>query len=212
MAEVIPFTPPVPQQNLPPVPKQQPFSKGFSVGGALGSFALGKISALFKPQRAIGIIVADVTIEETGRDDLEITRHPVELGAQITDHAYKQPAEVTIRAGWSDSLSLPGYLKKVYASLLDLQYSRVPFTLVTGKRTYVNMLIASLSLTTDSTTENALIVTVMCRQVIVVFSRTTTVAPRAQQAQPQTTGATESAGTRQPAPVNESVLHRTFGP
>ena len=212
MAEVIPFAAPAPQANLPPPPRQQSFGRGFSVGGALASFALGKVSALFKPQRRIGIIVADVTIEETGRDELEITRHPVELGAQITDHAYKQPAEVTIRAGWSDSLRLPGYLKGVYASLLALQSSRAPFLLVTGKRTYANMLIAGLSITTDSATENALIVTVTCRQVLIVSSRTTTVAPRGQQRLPQATSATESAGTRQPVPVSESLLHRGFGP
>lgn len=42
-------------------------------------------------------------IEEAATDELQITEHPVEKGAQITDHAFKLPAEVTIQCGWSNS-------------------------------------------------------------------------------------------------------------
>ena len=59
--------------------------------------------AIFSPQRIIGSIVAQVTIEEEHHDKLIITNHPVEQGAMISDHAYKMPAMLTIRAGWSNS-------------------------------------------------------------------------------------------------------------
>ena len=62
-----------------------------------------------KSQRAPGEtgyfdpIQADVVIEEVPRDELEITDHPVENTASISDHAYKHPKEVKISWGWSDS-------------------------------------------------------------------------------------------------------------
>lgn len=211
MADEIPFTPPAPQQNLPPVPKQQSFFSGFSFGGLAASLALDRATAMFKPHRSIGLIIADVTIEETGRDDLEITRHPVEIGAQITDHSYKQPAEIIIRCGWSNSGSLPGYVQSVHDALLELQGTRQPFAVTTGKRTYPVMLMASLTITTDSTTENALMASVVCREIILVQTRTTQFAPRGQQSQPQSTGATESTGNKQPiAAPNVSGAQQFF--
>ena len=58
--------------------------------------------ALFVPMnRSIGGLTADITIEESERDELTITEHPVEQGAPIADHAFKRPSEVTIRAAWS---------------------------------------------------------------------------------------------------------------
>jgi hypothetical protein len=112
------------------------------------------VTALFKPQRGLGPITAQVTIEEHHLDDLTITKHPVELGAQITDHSYKEPAEVVIRCAWSNSginglisniasvvdlieggnQGIANYIQQVYAQLLALQESRIPFDIVTGKR------------------------------------------------------------------------------
>lgn len=50
-------------------------------------------------------IQAQVTIEEVHTDELEITDHPVQQGAAIADHAFKLPAEVVIKMGWSNSPS-----------------------------------------------------------------------------------------------------------
>lgn len=55
-------------------------------------------------------IIAQATIEETHQDELEITDHPVELGAMISDHAFKHPSEVILRMGWSNSPSDNGNL------------------------------------------------------------------------------------------------------
>ena len=171
------------------------------------------------PKRAIGPITAMVTLEELGTDNLQITEHPVELGANINDHAFKQPAEVVIRCGWSNS-SLGGlisgvrqavasifgdsafgsdYVSGVYNQLLALQESRIPFDVSTGKRTYQNMLMRSLALTTDPRTEYALMCTVVCRQVIIVQTQATTLPPRDSQANPQATGEVANMGTKQTA-------------
>lgn len=183
-----------------------------SIPGLAASVGVGAVQALFSPRRSIGFMVAEVTIEENATDTLEVTRHPVEIGAAITDHASLQPAEVVIRAGWSQSGSLPGHVGRVYAALLALQAEREPFAVTTGKRTYRDMLIVSLSQTTDAATENALMATIVCRQVLLVKTQTTNVAPRERQAQAANTAGVEEAGQRQPARVPaESVASQALG-
>ena len=66
-------------------------------------------------------------------------------------------------------------IKQIYKNLLDLQTSRVPFDIFTGKRVYKNMLFKSLSVQTDYRTENALLVTAVCREVILVTTSEVTV-------------------------------------
>lgn len=61
-----------------------------------------------KPKRGLDdgsgtLFIPDATIEEVHTDDLEITDHPVEQGAAISDHAFKRPSELIVTAGWSDS-------------------------------------------------------------------------------------------------------------
>lgn len=163
--------------------------------------------ATISPRRMVGTIVADVTIEEQGTDDLAITQHPVEQGAAITDHAYKQPSQVTLRLGWSNSSAgaqgNSDYVRNMYQKLLDLQAGRVPFDIVTGKRKYTSMLAASVAQTTDEASEYSLFVTLRCQQIIIVSTQTTQVPDASVQASPQDTAATQDAGTQQPTPLAE---------
>ncbi len=151
-----------------------------------------------RPHRAIGPFVAQVTVEEVHTDELEITDHPIERGAQISDHAWKRPAELVITAGWSDSPTRAGFLdglvgavtgtidgitsiltgedvsqcREIYQGLLELQASAEPMTVYTGKRVYEDMLIKSLRAETNRETENSLIITATLKQVIIVSTRT----------------------------------------
>ncbi len=86
---------------------------GLVVAGA----QLGLQSILVRPKRSIGAFTGYVAIEETHEDVLEITDHPVELGAKISDHAYKEPSSVIIRAGWSNSPSPGNFLESMAASV-----------------------------------------------------------------------------------------------
>lgn len=126
--------------------------------------------------RNIGGFVANVTIEEDHNDEIEISDHPVEQGAEVSDHAYKRPPTVVITAGWSNSsieaLGNPFYVQQVYDALLNLQASLQPFEIVTGKRIYENMLMKRLSLKTDEKTEHALLVTAECRNIQIVSTQT----------------------------------------
>lgn len=199
MAEVLPF----PAKSVaPPAPA---LFGGFAIATA-ESLAVGLVTALFRPARNIGPFTSQVTIEETGRDDLEITRHPVELGAAITDNSFKQPSELNIRCGFSNSGHLPGYAKLVYDNFLALQATRIPMVITTGKRTYQDMLIASISETTTSATENGLVLSLICRQILIVEAQTAKVAAKEQQAAPAATDATAKTGDKQPvAKPNVSI-------
>lgn len=150
------------------------------------------------PFRAIGTIVPDVVVEESHRDQLVITDHPVERGAAISDHAFKLPVEVEIRCGFSNSTAgAEGYVQEVYQEFLDLQAARQPFDVFTGKRQYSNMLIRSLEVTTDERSEHALYLSVGLREVIIVDTATTKSAPQNMQASPQKTANVVNTGAKQ---------------
>lgn len=206
---------------------------GGGLGGALRGAAAGVglqvagqlTNALFMSGRSIGGLIPDVTVEESHVDTLTITDHPVEQGAPITDHAFSQPAEVSMRCAWSSSRSLSNAIvsgtlltgtinsvAELYRQLLDLQKSREPFDLVTGKRTYKNMLIKSLAQTTDKDSENALVVTIILRQVKIVTTQTAALAPSEAHASPQDTAAPSDLGTKQPIKAqSQSALDTLLG-
>ncbi|WP_250512702.1 phage baseplate protein [Caballeronia sp. INDeC2] len=158
---------------------------------------------MLKRGRSLAGIIPNVVLEESHTDELTITNHPVERGASITDHAFKNPSQVTVHYGFGQSGALLSALsgasdpKTVYQQLLDIQASRIPFDLVTGKRSYSNMLIATLSETTDLQSENVLIVTATMREILIVDTSVVTLAPADAQASPEKTAGAENAGTKQ---------------
>lgn len=116
---------------------------------------------------------AQVVVDEDHDDDLQITEHPISGGAVIHDHAFKRPAEVRIRLGWSNgyladnaAAGMPGDVQHLYEQILMLQSSRMPITIYTGKRQYDNMLIASLRTHTDASMEFSFIADVAFREIV----------------------------------------------
>lgn len=180
------------------------------------------LSTLFQQQtRRIGLIVPSVVISEKHNDTLEITEHPVEVGAAISDHAYRRPSEVVMQVGFAGGGSLLDFLdttsiglsaglspKETYQELLDLQNSRVPFDVVTGKRIYTNMLIRALEVTTDRTSENVLSAVLTLREVIITSTTTTQVAAKEDMKLGASTSAVQNSGVKTPTPKNESLLSR----
>lgn len=191
-------------------------------------------------------ISAMATVRERHMDQLEITDHPVEQGASISDHAFKRPAEVTLEIVWSNSpvvsnglinsavaagaansnivrtgaaiygavqaiqsvqSALAGVnsdqMKTAYDTLLELQENRALFDLTTGKREYVNMVCKTLSVETDEKTENALFVTMVCHQVILVNTQTVSL-PKSTQKNPSDTASTIDQGTKSLIPATLS--------
>ncbi|WP_340619340.1 phage baseplate protein [Xenorhabdus siamensis] len=171
------------------------------------------LSMLFSQgTRKIGMIVPSVVISEKHQDTAEITEHPVQRGAAISDHAYDKPSEVTMELGFAgggslidifdlgESGSLGSSPKAVYQQLLALKASKQPFNVTTGKRQYKNMLIRAIEVTTDKTSENVLMVTLTLREVIIVETKTVkgvTVPPERMKA-PLETGPVADKGTKTP--------------
>lgn len=142
-------------------------------------------------KRMIGTITVNVVINENATDTLTVTNQPVQQGASITDHAYMEPTVFSHTIYFSANLNLS--LPKLYQQLLTLQSSRVPFTIITPKRTYANMLMTTLGQTTDGKTENSLAIVASYKQVILVPIATVMIS-RTNQKNPAKTGATVPTG------------------
>lgn len=194
-----------------------------SINGLLG---LRSVQRRFIWQASTGQtqqIIPQVVTEEEHDDDMEITTHPVEQGASISDHAYKYPAKVTIKMGWSFSgqtsgggiglgefaiaSSLipqqgdPNYLNNFYNALLNLQQQRILFNIFTGKRVYPNMLLKRISTTTTRKTESSLMVTAHCQEVLIVQTQILSVPPASVHTNPASTAPVQSLGVKQATPA-----------
>lgn len=182
-------------------------AQGVAVGAAFDYLSLS-------PKNKIGGIVLPAWFEERYHDSLRITEHPVEANASITDHAFVEPCEVMIRCGWSNSSlaaltgaiqalfsggapSVSDYVSSIYSQLLALHQSRKLLDITTSKRQYSNMLIQRLQVETDSKSNSVLMVTAICRQVIVVSTQSTTLPPSENQADPSKTAETLNSGDKQ---------------
>ncbi|MDE9557591.1 hypothetical protein KKJ06_19740 [Xenorhabdus bovienii] len=184
------------------------------------------LSTLFSQNtRKIEMIVPSVVISEKHMDATEITEHPVQRGAAISDHAYDKPSEVTMEIGFAGGGSLiDGFdtskiklfdldtgatlgksPKEVYEQLLKLKASREPFDVTTGKRQYKNMLIRAIEVTTDKTSENVLMVTLTLREVIIVETQNALVtAPPERMKYPLDTSPAVDKGIKTPIALKEN--------
>ena len=182
------------------------------------------LSVLFNQRsRKIGLIIPDVVVSEKHQDALEITEHPVEIGAPVSDHAYKRPSEVTMEIGFSGGGSLLDFAdtsalgislgtspKEIYQQILDLQASRVPFDVTTGKRQYSNMLIRAIDVTTDRSSENVLMCVLTLREVIISQTQSITVADKADMQEGVSTAALQNTGTKSVKTASSSLLLTLF--
>ena len=57
-------------------------------------------------KREFAGIIPDVIISEEHENEVIVTRHPVDTGANVADHAYCLPAVINCQFGWSDSSRL----------------------------------------------------------------------------------------------------------
>ena len=162
--------------------------------------------ALFtQASRYIGSLIFDVTVREIHTDEDTITTYPVISGTPITFNVFSNPQMIEITCASSDSTAgYTGYVQDVYQAILALKATRQPFDVSTGKRFYQNMLFASVTVTTDETSEYALMVTARLQQVILTdaVNASGSGMTQANQASPEDTAPEQSAGMQnlQPAP------------
>lgn len=182
------------------------------------------LSAIFKSERSsIGTLVPTVITKEKHTHNLSITSHPVERGANISDHAYVQPAEVIMDCGFAGGGSLLDFTDtrnwqigigltpaETLDSLIKLQESAEPITVVTSKRTYSNMLIASLGFSTEQKMRHVLTCSLTLKQILIADSKRVTVAPKNRMAAGVSTSEMHNAGTKSVLPLNDikSAAHK----
>lgn len=145
----------------------------------------------------------DAVFNTDTEHSLTITQHPVQTGANISDHAFVNPIRISMQIGVSDCMAYrvgasyggDGDTKSVqaYRLLCKLQELRIPMDVVTRLNTYKNMLIESIEVSDDVSTLCALKATVNLVQVLVVNVSTEKVSAR-----PYTTDANKAAVEKQP--------------
>lgn len=147
---------------------------------------------LIRTNRDIGGIILDAVISETTSSTVRVTRNPVELGADINDHAIIEPKEYTLEGVVTDSpLAGLGVISNIgnifsssfffgsssadartrsqaaYDALIALQESREPLNIQTGLKQYSNMLISNITVTQDKDSSKAIFFTAKLTEIII---------------------------------------------
>lgn len=153
------------------------------------------LTLVYQPTLAkIDTIELDAAISESHVGEVDVTEHPIEQGADIADHARPKPDTLNIeglvsntpinssqtqRAAQSQGLASeeviqgqPGMAESAYNKLLFLKANGKLITVVTGLRTYTNMVLKSLSVPVDAKTGDALKFTAQLKQVNIVQNKT----------------------------------------
>lgn len=138
------------------------------------------ITLILAPGKAL--LELDAVVAETHQTDVEVTEHPVEVGANVSDHARLKAGTLTIEGIVSNTplnrtqarrvvaasgvrfeststgdapAGAPGYAEGAYAKLLAVIYDRQLVTIVTQIRTYKKMIMTSLTVPRNAQTGDA---------------------------------------------------------
>jgi hypothetical protein len=175
---------------------------------------------------SIGGYFFDAIFSEDYVFETVITQHPVQSGANVNDHLYQQPATITFDVGVSNCLgsivkgqfdglkvrtasafAIFQMLQKIAPQIeVDAVIDGVIFP-------FFPMVIKSLKIRRDKSTQNALRMTVVMQQIILADAISQEIAvPRSYvwdltSGDPQTTDQTNS-GTQTPSISDEERLHR----
>ncbi|WP_202303926.1 phage baseplate protein [Dryocola clanedunensis] len=181
---------------------------------------MASISALFQQSaHQIGFLIPKVVINEAHSDTLEIASHPIEYGGSISDHAWKSASSLVIDCCFADDdlrdFAGAGVLfgsanalgqDKIYQQLLDLQRSCEPFDVITTRRTYSNMLLKQIDVTTKNGLENILSCRLTLSQIQLARTEAIPTAKKADMKEGVSTSGVSNGGTRNPVPVVSATV------
>ena len=94
---------------------------------------------------------ADLTISESHQRSADVTTHPVESGATISDHVILQPERLSLEGFVTDTPAAvfaanEGRTQDAFDALEELWQEGGVVTVVTARKTYENMVIVDLQL------------------------------------------------------------------
>lgn len=153
----------------------------------------------------IDTITLDIIKQETHGGKVTVTKHPVEKGFDVTDHARPEPDELTLECMVSNTplnltqqrrtvdvkindktvklqtsaledqvQGVAGYAEDAYAKLRDLKDNPKLIRVVTGLRTYDNMILDSHNIPRDAKTGDGLVFTAHFVEVRIISNKSTT--------------------------------------
>lgn len=170
--------------------------------------------------RNINGLVPMVTVEERHSDRMTVTSHPVEQGAKISDHIFREPAELTLIIGWSNSSNTARrvaeggndtlYVNAIEQKLRKMMWAGEKIKVATGKRTYENMVIVGFSHTTTSETENAIVFNVDLQEILTATTQTVALPNATVQAEPDVTAPPVEQGQKQAVQSTDPVPDPTI--
>ena len=165
------------------------------------------------PKVSVGGWYFDAVLKLTHDRGLVITTHPVEEGANITDHSHVREKRLVLEIGMSD-VGTGGFETRqsrsvsAFEILSEMMEEREPVDVVTRLDTYKDMLIEDIKSDEDKDTVHGLRASVFLREVKIVSAETVTL-PERVSAEPAKTGGSNSGAVRpQPAESN-SAVHRS---
>lgn len=146
---------------------------------------MATVGILFTKTKAkIGAVVLDASLSEAHNTSNDVTDHPVEKGADITDHVRQKPKTLRL-TGLVSNTPLPDPGKPVefkpeaastaYQDLMRLADQGETITVVTALRTYEDMVIESLDVPRDASLGQTLQFTCSLKQIRSVETRRVTV-------------------------------------
>lgn len=127
----------------------------------------------------LGGMFFDAWLRLNHNNSLTITQHPVETGASITDHSYRNPNRFSFEIGMTDTVEAPAFPGSAtrsinaYNTLVALQQTRQLLTLVTKYGSYSNVLIEAIDVPDDFQTKYSLRATITLLEVILVSTQVT---------------------------------------
>lgn len=146
-----------------------------------------------RTKKSIGGIELDAVLSETHNNQVRLTKNPVELGADITDHAIVEPKKINILAQVSDTpLGTTAFGQIVdlvtglfgssttqnitrsnaaYKAMVQLMEEREPIEVQTKLKLYQDMVITSLSVTQDKNTSRIVLMTIGLEEVLITESQ-----------------------------------------
>jgi hypothetical protein len=193
------ITVPAPYVRRPPVTETGPTNVVIPVD-ANGVGTLPNLKTAFHPNTAPQLYVFDAVFKVGHSQPVVITQNPIQTGANITDHAFLRPARVTMGIGMSDVMDAyaPGMWvgnssKSVSAfQVLDsLRAARIPLTVTTRLKTYVNMLIEDIRADDSIKTLYGLSAVIEFQQIFVASVATQGVSARTQTTDSSALGAVQ---------------------
>ena len=152
-----------------------------------------------RTKKSLGGIQLDAIVSESHNNIITLSKNPVELGAEITDHAIVEPKTISIKATVSDTPLGVAALAQIidtvtglfgtstsqnitrsnaaYNALVALQDAREPIDIQTKLKLYQDMVITNISTVQDKDSSRAVVLNIVAKEVRIVETEIVTLQP-----------------------------------